>query len=120
MTLRITLKPGEPVFIGDAVLRVASRSTCVVLIDGDAPVLRAEDFLPEPPTATPIEAMRLLIQELYLTGHAETAADRFGELARTVLAEQPGLAPLIEKLEGLLRHGQLYRAVKEAKHTALG
>src|SRR5690606_4208980 len=102
VTLRITLKPGEPVFIGDAVLRVATVNTCVVLIDGDAPVLRAEDFFDSPHPGTPVEAIRLLLQDLYLSRRAEAAFEQFRALAGPLLAQQPGLAPLVEKLEALL------------------
>jgi len=118
MTLKITLKPGEPVFVGEAVLRVVSSSTSVLLIEGNSPVLRAEDFLFTPAFASPVDTMRMLLQKLYLSRHGGSPIDEFRKLSQEILGQQPTLAPFVEKLDRLLREGQLYRAVKEAKNIA--
>ena len=115
MTLKIALKPGEPVFIGNAKLRVVSQHTCVLLIEGNAPVLRSEDAIAEDGVEGPLEMARLALQEMYLAGDLGASRERFKEMSEHLLEAQPDLAPILRRIHGLLRCGLVYQAVKEAK-----
>src|SRR3954451_1248744 len=65
MALRVELKPGERIIIGESLI-TNSDSRAAFLIDGDAPILREEDILTAEPADTPVKRVYLCVQMMYL------------------------------------------------------
>jgi flagellar biosynthesis regulator FlbT len=118
MTLKLTLKPGESVCIGTTRLTVRSTATCTVLIDGDAPVMRAGDMLEEADASEPMARFRFVIQEIYLRGQSPELMDAYVDAAVSLIASQPDIAGSVQRVNAMLRTGTVFEAVKFAKRLA--
>lgn len=118
MTLKLTLKPGERLYVGQAEIRVAVPHIVNVIVDGDAPVLRAEDHLHEMEAVTLGLELRYLIQQMYLTGDSAALSWDYFRQAQLLRQSRPDVAELLAQITGLLLQGHAYKAIKLAK--ALG
>jgi flagellar protein FlbT len=65
MALRVELKPGERIIIGESLI-TNSDSRAAFLIDGDAPILREKDILTAETADTPVKRVYLCVQMMYL------------------------------------------------------
>ncbi len=118
MTLKLTLKPGESVCIGTTRLTVRSTATCTVLIDGDAPVMRAGDMLEDGEACKPMDRFRFIIQEIYLRGQSPELMDAYVDAAVSLIASAPDIAGSVQRVNAMLRSGTVFEAVKFAKRLA--
>lgn len=114
MTLKLTLRPGEAVHIGKVRIVVEARSTSVIYIDGDAPVMREAECV-DPADAAPLNRMRYVLQQMYLEN------DRLGWLggyyaaAAALLVAMPLEVREIDRISGLVGAGDLWGAVRAAR-----
>lgn len=115
MTLKLTLKPGEGVLIGNSRIEVLARGMSTLLISGDAPVLRAE-FAIEPGDVvdTPTR-LRQVLQKMYLGGDMAAHHDEYFDLARRLLMDSPTALDWITGINKCLVVGDVYKAIKLAK-----
>ena len=118
MTLKLTLKPGESVFIGTTRLSVVSRATCTVLIDGKAPVIRASEWLDEAGATEALPRFRYILQEMYLRDDRVGLIQEYFVAAAALLAEMPGARTGVNRINELLMIGSLWEAVKVGKELA--
>src|SRR5271169_2913515 len=66
MSLKVELKPGERILVGDCVITNTNQRTRL-LIDGQAPVLREKDILTAKSADTPAKRIYLAVQLMYTT-----------------------------------------------------
>jgi flagellar biosynthesis regulator FlbT len=118
MTLKLTLKPGESVFIGTTRLSVVSRATCTVLIDGNAPVIRASEWLDETDATETLPRFRYILQEMYLRDDRVGLIQEYFVAAANLLAERPEARAWVSRTNELLMTGSLWEAVKVGKELA--
>ncbi len=118
MTLKLTLKPGESVFIGTTRLSVVSRATCTVLIDGNAPVIRASEWLNESEATEALPRLRYILQEMYLRDDRVGLIQDYFVAAANLLAEMPQARISVARINELLLTGSLWDAVKVGKDLA--
>lgn len=118
MTLKLTLKPGESVFIGTTRLSVVSRATCTVLIDGNAPVIRASEWLDEIEATGALPRFRYILQEMYLRDDRVGLIQEYFVAAATLLAEMPQARDGVSRVNELLMTGSLWEAVRVGKELA--
>jgi flagellar biosynthesis regulator FlbT len=116
MSLRITLKPGESVFIGNAEVKIMTKTICTVSIDGDAPVLRSDYAVGASDATDTPSRLRLVLQRMYLTGDIKAHHAQYFALAQELISESVAYLPWIEETNQLLIAGEIYQAVKVAKH----
>lgn len=115
MALKLTLKPGDSVLIGDTRVEILSQGSSTLLISGDAPVLRGE-FAVDADKATDTPTMlRLVLQKMYLDGVIATHHDAYFKVVGEMLAEHPTAVPFITEINRCLMTGDIYRAIKVAK-----
>ncbi len=74
MALRIELKPGERILIGESVL-INSDQRATFLIEGSAPILREKDIVTPEQADTPAKRIYLAVQLMY-TSRDPRAASR--------------------------------------------
>lgn len=115
MSLRLTLSPGERLFIGTASLVVASDATVTIIIDGDLPVLREKDVLAEGESTGEAAKFYLALQTMYLTGEVAQRLVEFRAQAEELRQRLPGSGPLIAEIEAEMHNGSIYRALKVAR-----
>ena len=114
MALKVELKPGERIIIGECVVTNADQRTRLV-IQGSAPILREKDIMTLERADTPAKHIYLAIQLMYTSRDPRTHHDIYFALLRDIVQAAPSTWPLIEIINDKILTGDLYKALKEAK-----
>ena len=88
MALRVELKPGERIIIGESLI-TNSDSRAAFLIDGDAPILREKDILTAETADTPVKRVYLCVQMMYLEKDIPKYQEIYFDLIKDLLAAVP-------------------------------
>jgi flagellar biosynthesis repressor protein FlbT len=113
MPLKITLKPGERMVVGGAVISNSSIHKCDLLINNDAPVLREKDILSERDATTPCRNIYFTIQLMYIDHENRKAhADAYWHQVRELLLAAPSLTGLIDQISENIVNEKYYQALK--------
>lgn len=114
MALRVELKPGERIIVGDCVITNDNQRTRF-LIDGHVPILREKDIMTPKLADSPAKRIYLAIQLMYTSHDPRTHHDVYFTLIRDIVQAAPSAWPLIEIINNQILTGDLYKALKEAK-----
>ena len=114
MALKVELKPGERVIIGDSVVTNADQRTRL-LIEGDSPILREKDILTASTANTPAKRIYLAVQLMYLSKNAVPHHETYFALMRDIVQAAPSTWRFIETINNHILTGELYKALKVAK-----
>lgn len=114
MGLKVELKPGERVIIGDSVVTNDDQRTRLI-IEGDAPILREKDILTVEEADTPCKKIYLVVQLMYLSKDAAAHHEMYFSMVREVLAAAPSTLPHFDRINNNILTGMLYKALKEAQ-----
>lgn len=114
MALKVELKPGERVIIGNAVIRNGDQRTRF-FIEGEAPILREKDILTAQSADSPAKRLYLAVQLMYLDNDIEKHSEVYFQLANDFLGAAPSSGPLIGDINNRILSGELYKALKAAK-----
>lgn len=115
MPLKITLKPGERVIVGGAVLTNGS-TVAHLLVENRVPLLREKDILTEAQATTPCKKIYLVVQLMYIgDGLTSELAQLYWDLVRDVLAAAPSTNDLISQISAYIVESSFYPALKIAR-----
>ncbi len=115
MALKISLKPGERILIGGAVVKNGNRQTSELIVENNAPVLREKDILSEKDADTPCSRIYFVIQLMYIdTENLSTHHESYWKLVRPLLKAVPRLTGLIDQINENILNGKYYQALKQA------
>ena len=114
MALKVEMKPGERMIIGDCVITNSDQRTRL-LIDGDTPILREKDILTAETANTPAKRIYLAVQLMYLSRDACAHHQTYFALMRDILEAAPSTWRYIESINNHILTGQMYKALKDAK-----
>jgi len=115
MALHLSLRPGERVILGGAVVRNGSARTRLV-VENEVPILRESDILRPGSVRTPCERVYLAIQLAYVDpGQAPQHLATYRALAEEVLEAAPSGREWITVMDAQVEAGELYRALKSAR-----
>lgn len=114
MALKVELKPGERIILGDCIITNDNQRTRL-FIEGNAPILREKDILTPETADTPAKRVYLSVQLMYLDGNVDKHADGFMSLSRDFLEAAPSSASIVERINNRILTGDLYKALREAK-----
>lgn len=115
MPLKLTLKPGEKIVVGGAVLTNGS-TVANLLVENHVPLLRQKDILTEAEATTPCKRIYLVIQLMYIgDGLTSDLAQLYWELVRDVLAAAPSTNDLISQISAYIVDLSFYPALKIAR-----
>ena len=114
MALRVELKPGERVIIGNALVTNDDQRTRLT-IEGDEAILRERDILKAEDANTPCKKIYVTVQLMYLAGDPTKYQDLYLGLVRDVVEAAPSTRPYIEQINNQILTGSLYKALKHAK-----
>ncbi len=113
MSLKVELKPGEKLIIGNCVV-TNSDQRARLFIDGKAPILRQKDILTAETADSPAKRIYLAVQLMYLdddvTGHQEN----YFNLVNEILEAAPSMAGYVDEINNAILTGVLYKALKAA------
>jgi flagellar biosynthesis repressor protein FlbT len=115
VSLRLTLKPGERVIIGGAVVRNGESRT-ELRIENEVPLLREADILSPKAANTPCSRIYLALQLMYVDPervmqHEET----YRLLVQDLLVAAPSSQSHVDSINEHLAASRYYHAIKSAK-----
>ena len=114
MALKVELKPGERVIIGDSLITNSDQRTRLY-IEGRAPILREKDILTVETANTPAKRVYLAVQLMYLGGDMQTLHKDYAELTRDLVEAAPSTTRFIDNINNEILTGSLYKALKITK-----
>ena len=114
MALKVELKPGERIFIGECVITNDDQRTRL-LIDGTAPVLREKDIMTAERANTPAKRIYLAVQLMYTSRDPRMHHDVYFALVRDIVQAAPSTWPHIENINNHILSGELYKALKQSQ-----
>ncbi|MGE0552360.1 MAG: flagellar biosynthesis repressor FlbT [Gemmatimonadales bacterium] len=115
MPLRLSLKAGERLIVGGAVVRNAGHRTAL-LIENDVPILRGREVMALDDADSPCRRIYFTIQLMYVdTANLADHRQLYLQLLRDVLEASPSMAPRLKEINELVANGQYYQALKRAR-----
>ncbi|MFO7716070.1 flagellar biosynthesis repressor FlbT [Desulfosarcina sp.] len=115
MSLKITLKSGERMIIGGAVV-TNGPTKCNLIIENTVPILRDKDILSTDKANTPARRIYFSIQLMYIDGTHLTAHHKlYWKLVREFLDAAPSALGIIDKISEEILNGNYYQALKNCK-----
>jgi flagellar protein FlbT len=115
MGLKVELKPGERIIVGDSIITNDDQRTRLV-IDGNAPILREKDILTPETANTPCKKIYLAVQLMYLARNPREHHDLYFNLVKEVVSAAPSTLPYLDRMNNEILTGSFYKALKEAQH----
>ena len=114
MSLKIELKPGERIIIGDSMLTNCDQRTRL-MIKGAAPILREKDIMMPEKADTPAKRIYLAVQLMYTSRDPREQHEVYFALMRDIVRAAPSTWPHVESINNQILTGNGYKALKEAK-----
>ena len=114
MALKVELKPGERILIGECVVTNGDQRTRI-LIEGSAPILREKDIMTARRADTPAKRIYLAVQLMYTSREPQRHHDTYFSLIRDIAQAAPSTWALIEGINNHILTGQMYKALKETR-----
>lgn len=114
MSLKVELKPGERIIIGDVVVTNADQRTRLY-IDGQAPILREKDILTAETADSPARRIYFAIQMMYLDNDIAKLREQYFELVNDFVAAVPSALSIADEINNEILTGSLYKALRVAK-----
>ncbi|MBI2353836.1 MAG: flagellar biosynthesis repressor FlbT [Deltaproteobacteria bacterium] len=115
MSLKLTLKPGERIILGGAVLTNGPK-VAHLLVENRVPLLRQKDILTEAEATSPCKRIYLVVQLMYIgDGMTSEIAQLYWDLVRDVIAAAPSTNDLISQMSTYILESSFYQALKVAK-----
>jgi flagellar protein FlbT len=114
MALKVELKPGERIIVGESVI-TNQQQRARLLISGNAPILREKDIMTPDGATTPATRIYLAVQLMYTSRDPSPHHEIYFTLIGDILAAAPSVRPFIETMNNHILTGEMYKALKEAK-----
>lgn len=114
MALKVELKPGERIIVGDCVITNDNQRT-KLFIEGDTPILREKDILTARSADTAAKRIYLAVQLMYLSKDKNKILNEYTELAQDFLRAAPSSHDLIASIDKEILTGAFYKAMRAAR-----
>ena len=115
MALKVELKPGERILVGESVITNHDQRARF-LIEGSAPILRERDIMTaeraNTPAKTHLSRGPIDVHGGAIRARSTTSTSRW---CATFLQAAPSTRPISTDINNLILTGQMYKALKEAK-----
>jgi flagellar protein FlbT len=114
MALKVELKPGERIILGECLITNSDRRTRL-MIEGTMPILRERDILTAKTANTPAKRIYLAVQLMYTARDPRPQHETYFALVRELTQAAPSTWSYVEAINNEILTGNLYKALKEAK-----
>jgi len=114
MALKVELKPGEKIILGECVITNDGQRTRLV-IEGQTPILREKNILTPQLADTPAKRIYLAVQLMYTSRDARAHHDVYFALVRDLVQAAPSTWSYIENINNRILTGDMYKALKESR-----
>ena len=113
MALKVELKPGEKLLVGNCIITNSDQRTRL-FIDGRAPILREKDILTAETADTPAKRIYLAVQLMYIEDDINQTQAEYLALVDQFLAAVPSSVEIVNQINNEILTGALYKALKAA------
>lgn len=114
MSLKVELKPGERLLVGNCIITNSDQRTRL-FIDGKAPILREKDILSMESADSPAKRIYFAVQLMYIGEDTETLRKDYFSLINDIVRAAPSTVSLVDQINNEILTGSLYKALKVAK-----
>ncbi|HWM83677.1 MAG TPA: flagellar biosynthesis repressor FlbT [Pseudolabrys sp.] len=114
MALKVELKAGERILIGDSVITNGDQRTRF-LVDGTAPILREKDIMTAEQADTPAKRIYLAVQLMYISRDPKRHHEVYFSLMRDIVQAAPSAWSRVADINNQILTGELYKALKSAR-----
>jgi flagellar protein FlbT len=114
MGLKIELKPGERLILGECLVTNGEQRTRL-LIEGQAPILREKDIMLPAQADTPAKRIYLAVQLMYTSPDPRNHHEAYFTLMRELVQAAPSAWPHMSAVSNHIMAGEMYKALKSAK-----
>jgi flagellar biosynthesis repressor protein FlbT len=114
MALKVELKPGERIILGECVITNCDQRARL-MIEGQMPMLREKDILTSQTADTPAKRIYLAVQLMYTAKDARLHHEVYFTLMRELVEAAPSVWPYVESINNRILTGDMYKALKVAK-----
>lgn len=115
MGLKITLKPGERMIIGGAVITNGSAKANLI-VENTVPILREKDILSAERATSPARRIYFTIQLMYIDGNNLTVHHKaYWKLVRDFLNAAPSAMEVVDHISREILNANYYQALKTCK-----
>src|SRR5688500_18006978 len=110
MALKVELKPGERILIGDCVITNSDQRTRF-LVEGSAPILREKDIMTAERANTPAKRIYLAVQLMYIGRDPARQHEIYFTLMRDIIEAAPSAWQYVANINNQILTGDLYKAL---------
>lgn len=115
MALKISLKPGERLILGGAVL-TNGKTKADLIVENKVAILREKDILKEENADSPCRKIYFVVQLMYVgQGDIVDYHNLYWQLVRDVIKAAPSTLEIVDKMSDKILHTNYYQALKLAK-----
>lgn len=115
MGLKITLKPGEKMIIGGAVI-TNGKNKANIIVENSVPILREKDIISVESANSPARRIYFAIQLMYIDeGNLMTHHKSYWDLVRDFLDAAPSAVGIVDQISQNILNSQYYTALKNCK-----
>ena len=115
MGLKITLKPGERMIIGGAVITNGGQK-CNFIVENKVSILRDKDILSAENANSPARRIYFAIQLMYIdANNLKTHHKLYWELVKEFLDAAPSALGIVDQISEDILEGKYYQALKSCK-----
>ncbi|UJW86646.1 flagellar biosynthesis repressor FlbT [Devosia sp. SL43] len=114
MALKVELKPGEKLLVGNCIITNSDQRTRL-FIDGRAPILREKDILTAETADTPAKRIYLAVQLMYIDDDISSTQEQYFALVNEFLSAVPSAGEIVNQINNEILTGQLYKALKASQ-----
>jgi flagellar biosynthesis repressor protein FlbT len=114
MGLKVELKPGERLILGDCLITNGDQRTRL-LVEGQTPILREKDIMTPEKADTPAKHIYLAVQLMYTSRDPHTQHGAFFTLMRELVQAAPSTWPHMMTVTNHIMAGEMYKALKSVK-----
>ena len=111
MPLKIELKPGERLIVGNALI-TNDKERVKLFIEGNVPILREKYVLTEKEANTPCKKVYYVLQEMYLAKDPKILHPEYFARINEILQAAPSFASAVDELNKDILSGDYYAALK--------
>jgi len=114
MGLKVELKPGERLILGECLVTNGDQRTRLH-IEGQAPILREKDIMLPAQADTPAKRIYLAVQLMYTSRDPRNHHEAYFTLMRELVQAAPSAWPHMSEISNHIMAGDMYKALKSAK-----
>jgi flagellar protein FlbT len=114
LALKVELKPGEKLLVGNCIITNSDQRTRL-FIEGQAPILREKDILTPTTANTPAKRVYLAVQIMYIENNTDVLRREYFSLINDIVTAAPSSLAIVDRINNDILTGALYKALKSAK-----